>query len=113
MRIKKLKTKMLSDFFDAFGKETNGVYESLEHRIIIKHKILSDESKFCGTIAHELCHYQHSFEDHTRAFENDLMNALGDMIDALLRTSAIPQESKQTKKKGVIEWLKKEILEKK
>lgn len=84
---------------DAFGEETNGVYESLEHRIIIKRKVLSDESKFCGTLAHELCHYQHGFEDNTRAFENDLTNALGDMIDYLLRTSAIPQESKQTKKK--------------
>lgn len=34
------------------------------------------------------------------------------MIDYLLRTSAIPQESKQTKKKGVIEWLKKQLLRK-
>ena len=40
-----------------------------------------------------------AIEDNTRAFENDLTNALGDMIDYLLRTSAIPQESKQTKKK--------------
>ena len=37
---------------DAFGEETNGVYESLEHRIIIKRKVLSDESKFCGTLVH-------------------------------------------------------------
>ena len=57
----------------------------------------------------ELCHYQHGFEDNTRAFENDLTNVLGDMIDYLLRTSAILQESKQTKKKWVIEWLKKKF----
>ena len=50
-----------------------------------------------------------AIEDNTRAFENDLTNALGDMIDYLLRTSAIHQESKQTKKKGVIEWLKKKF----
>ena len=84
---------------DAFGEEAYGVYEPLEHRIIIKRKVLSNESKFCGTLAHELCHYQHGFDDNTRDFENDLTNALGDMIDCLLRTSAIPQESKQTKKK--------------
>ena len=50
-----------------------------------------------------------AIEDNTRAFENDLTNVLGDMIDYLLRTSAIPQESKQTKKKWVIEWLKKKF----
>ena len=50
-----------------------------------------------------------AIEDNTRAFENDLTNALGDMIGYLLRTSAIPQESKQTKKKWVIEWLKKKF----
>ena len=43
---------------------------------------------------------------------NDLTNALGDMIDYLLRTSMIHQESKQTKKKEVIEWLKKKLLRK-
>lgn len=50
-----------------------------------------------------------AIEDNTRAFENDLTNALGDMIDYLLRTSAIPRESKQTKKQWVIEWLKKKF----
>ena len=49
-----------------------------------------------------------AIEDNTRAFENDLTNVLGDMIDYLLRTSAILQESKQTKKKGVIEWQKQQ-----
>lgn len=78
---------------DAFGEETNGVYEPSEHRIIIKRKVLRNESKFCGTLAHELCHYQHGFEDNTRDFENDLTNALGDMVDASLKTSSVHQES--------------------
>lgn len=34
------------------------------------------------------------------------------MIDYLSRTSALHQKSKQTKKKGVIEWVKKQLLRK-
>ncbi len=66
---------------DSFGEETNGVYEPQEHRIIIKRKALCNETKFCGVLAHELCHYQHGHEDNTREFENDLTDALGNVID--------------------------------
>lgn len=70
---------------DSFGEETNGVYEPSEHRIIIKRKVLKNNAKFCGTLAHELCHYQHGYQDNTRDFENDLTDVLGDMVDLVLR----------------------------
>ena len=98
---------------DAFGEETNGVYEPSEHRIIIKRKVLRNESKFCGTLAHELCHYQHGYDDNTRDFENDLTNLLGDMINASLEKSSGHQEPKKEEEKGFVGRFKRQRLKRK
>lgn len=98
---------------DAFGEETNGVFEPSEHRIIIKRKVLRDESKFCGTLAHELCHYQYGHEDNSRAFENDLTDVLGDMIDISLKKNSDPQEPKHDEKKGIVGCFKRQRSKKK
>lgn len=58
-----------------FGGSTEGVHEG--NTIIIKRSVLSDAKRFCGVLAHELCHHQHGYEDNTRDFENDLTNMLG------------------------------------
>lgn len=57
------------------GSSTEGVHEG--NTIIIKRSVLSDAKKFCGVLAHELCHHQHGYEDNTRKFENDLTDMLG------------------------------------
>lgn len=93
---------------DFFGEETNGVYERdlNGERIIIKRKILKDERRFCGTLAHELCHYQHGHEDNTRNFENDLTDVLGDVIAMTLHETAL-QNNVQHQKKEKRSWLKR------
>lgn len=65
-----------------FGSSTNGVQEG--NTIIIKRSVLSDAKKICGILAHELCHYQHGYEDNTRDFENDLTRMLGDSIYSII-----------------------------
>lgn len=67
---------------DIFGGSTVGVCEG--SAIIIKRSVLSNAEEFCGVFAHELCYYQHSHEDNTRAFENDLTDMLGYSIYNLI-----------------------------
>ena len=74
---------------------------------------MRDESKFCGTLAHELCHYQSGHEDNSRAFENDLTDVLGDMIDISLKKNSDPQEPKHDEKKGIVGWFKRQQSKKK
>ena len=69
-----------------YGDNTDGVHESWSGTIIIKRSVLSNAQRFCGVLAHELCHYQHNYEDNSRAFENDLTNMLGYSIyQAIIR----------------------------
>lgn len=60
---------------DQFGNETLGVW--VGNRIILRRDVLSNPITFCGTLAHELCHYQHGYDDNSRLFESDLTNMLG------------------------------------
>ena len=60
---------------DQFGNTTLGIRDG--NRVILKRDVLSDPISFCGTLAHELCHYQHGYDDNSRSFENDLTNMLG------------------------------------
>lgn len=68
---------------DTFGGATFGVHEG--DKIIIKRSILLSPEEFCGTLAHELCHHQHGYEDNTRNFENDLTDMLGHSIYELIK----------------------------
>lgn len=56
---------------------TDGVHDSSENAIIIKRSVLADQADFCGTLLHEFAHFQHNYDDNTRAFENDLTDMLG------------------------------------
>ena len=63
---------------DEHGDSTNGVWDG--SKVIIKRSVLSDPTKFCAALAHELSHAQYGHSDNTRAFENDLTNMLGHFI---------------------------------
>lgn len=79
-----------------YGEETNGIYEN--NQIIIKRSILSDKIKFCGVLAHELCHHQHDYDDNSRDFENDLTDMLGySVYHAII--------SNHSKRSNILKWL--------
>lgn len=70
-----------------FGDNTVGIYE--DGTIIIKRSVLRNAEHFCSTLAHELCHHQHNFQDNTRAFESDLTNMLGYSIYKLMEGNIV------------------------
>ena len=69
---------------DIHENNTLGICECENNRIIIKRSVLTDPKKFCGVLAHEMCHYQHHYSDNTREFENDLTDMLGHTIYATI-----------------------------
>jgi hypothetical protein len=60
-------------------RPSDGLYQRIEQRIVIKRSILSDKKRFIAVLLHELAHAKSGATDATRAFEDELTNMLGEI----------------------------------
>ena len=68
-----------------FNYETLGLWQSNEHRILIKRKQLQSISKYAGTLLHECAHAISGADDVNRDFETELTSIIGILSAELLK----------------------------
>lgn len=70
------------------GDPVLGVWEPIEHRIVIRRDTLQDLGKYAGTLLHEITHMDSGTHDGTLDFESELTSLLG-----VLAAQALPVPS--------------------
>jgi len=74
-----------------------GLYQSLERRIIIKRSVLNDKRRFIEVLLHEIAHAISGASDATRDFEEELTKMLGIVGNKALEKLKIESKPKKNK----------------
>ncbi len=90
----------------------DGLYQSIEKRIIIKRSVLSDRKRFISVLLHEIAHAISGSSDATRNFETELSSLLGILGEKALSLNHTNSNSIKIKKNHVLEKQNDEKLTK-